>query len=235
MLGSARYKTYLDAASGDKERAAELYEWSARVSSAWHYHISYIEVAVRNSIDVQLRKWNATQPKGSGVLFSADWTAEGEAAQPVYAILKDSLGKARIAARKEARFRPDGHPRRGITPNHDDVIAQLMFGSWSRLVMAPGSASQNNQKLLWEECLSKAFAYAEQSDRGRKQVGRQLESVRRLRNRVAHHDNLLEVDISARLNGSLKLLSFINPDFPTLAMGSNTLRPLAKADPRKSW
>lgn len=60
-----------------------------------------------------------------------------------------------------------------------------------------------------------------------------MEGIRRLRNRIAHHDNLLSVDIVARLNGSLALLALINRDFPDLVMRANTLRQLAATDPRR--
>ena len=61
LLGPARHQTYMDAAAGTPQRAAELYEWSNKLAGAWHSHIAYVEVAVRNAIDRQLRTWNASQ------------------------------------------------------------------------------------------------------------------------------------------------------------------------------
>ena len=66
-------------------------------------------------------------------------------------------------------------------------------------------------------------------------LGRQLDTLRKLRNRVAHHDNLLEVNVVHRLNGMLSVLGQINPDLATLASAKNTLRRLAKEDPRTLW
>jgi hypothetical protein len=39
--------------------------------------------------------------------------------------------------------------------------------------------------------------------------------LRRLRNRVAHHDSLLAVDVHSRFNGMLRLLSHIDSRFPS--------------------
>ena len=73
-------------------------------------------------------------------------------------------------------------------------------------------------------------------DTGRIKTGRQLEGIETAYvNRIAHHDNLLKIDTTARLNGSLTLLRYINPSFPNLVMAHNTLRRLVKEDPRIHW
>lgn len=233
LLGSARFQTYIDAAAGDLERAGELYAWGTSLSGAWHAHIGYIEVAVRNAIDRELRPWNAAH---SGP-YSEDWTVEHGAAQPLYGILAKPLREARDTSVREAQRRPFGHARKNATPNHDDVVAQLMFGAWARLVMPPSGPDRENerQKQLWQEALHKAFPAAEPNERGRRYVGRQLEAIRKLRNRIAHHENLLSLPIIPRLNGSLALLSMINSEFPDLVMGRNPLRQLASEDPRLRW
>ena len=50
--------------------------------------------------------------------------------------------------------------------------------------------------------------------------GDQLDRVRKLRNRVAHHENLLSVDIRRRLRDMLGVLALIDPNLPDLAMQS---------------
>jgi len=57
------------AAAGTPQRAAELYEWSNKLAGAWHSHIAYVEVAVRNAIDRQLRTWNASQVRPDGTSY----------------------------------------------------------------------------------------------------------------------------------------------------------------------
>lgn len=239
LLGEARHRAYVDAAGGSAQRAAELYEWSTKLAGAWHSHIGYIEVAVRNAIDRELAIWNASQTDDQGNPYGPDWTVDGGAAPLLFRTIEKPLNEARENARKEAQRRPRWHARRGAQPNHDDVVAQLSFGSWSRLVTAPQGPEKArvnaSQILLWEQALSRAFPGAVAGEPGRVWVGNQLEGIRRLRNRIAHHDNLLDVDTTARLNGSLALLVRIHTDFPALVMGPNTLRQLAAADPRLQW
>lgn len=234
LLGTARHQTYIETAGEDLERAGELYAWGTSLAGAWHSHIGYIEVAIRNAMDRELRIWNAAQ-SGS---YGQDWTADGGASTLLYNIIRKSISDARESAQKDADKRPMGHPRKDAVPNHDDVVAQLTFGAWSRLIMppyGPHGVGNDRQRQLWREALHKSFPGATPDEGGRRYVGEQLEAIRRLRNRIAHHENLLDLPIVARLNGSLALLGMINEDFPDLVMGRNALRRLAAEDPRRHW
>lgn len=66
-------------------------------------------------------------------------------------------------------------------------------------------------------------------------LGNSFSNIQALRNRVAHHDNLLDVALGNRLNWTLSLLSKINPDYPSLAMARSQLRRLIREDPRRTW
>jgi hypothetical protein len=182
-----------------------------------HAQLSFVEIAVRNAVDPVLADWNATQPG-----YARDWTAQNGAANPVYGLMKRSLPDARRFALQESQRRPKGHPRRDAPVTHDDIVAQLMFGAWVKLIHDTGGG--HRQRDLWRDALHEAFPFTGSSDDDRLRLGAQLESMRRLRNRVAHHDNLLGVNVRARMNESLSLLAKINPDFPTLAAAQSPLR-----------
>ena len=137
LLGSARHQTYIDAAAGNPQRAAELYEWSNKLAGAWHSHIAYVEVAVRNAIDRQLCTWNASQVRPDGTPYSGDWTRANGTAEDIYTIIGRSISEAHASAANEARRRPASHPRHDTSPTHDDVVAQMTFGLWTRLVLHP--------------------------------------------------------------------------------------------------
>lgn len=230
LLGKARLGTYLSAAAGDVERATDLYLWATQLSGALHGQISFVEVAVRNAMDVRLALWNRSQGYG------LDWSAENQTAEPLYSLLRKALREARSHAARESAARVSGHPRSGAAVTHDDVVAQVMFGSWV-VVVRPMSATESpaRQEQLWREALAQAFPHAPADDTGRWEIGRQLEALRTLRNRVAHHDNLLGVDVQHRFNGMLSLLSKIDPGYPTLATARSSIRRLLREDPRLSW
>lgn len=230
LVGKARLATYLKAANGDINRAADLYLWASQLSGALHSQISFVEIAVRNAMDAQLAVWN--QSRG----FGLDWTAQSGTADPLYSLLRKQLDDARSRALQEASDRGAHHPRHGTGATHDDVVAQLMFGSWVRLVRPISSTeSPGRQQTLWADAINKAFPNAPSDEPTRNAIGHQLETLRRLRNRVAHHDNLLEVEVRHRLNGTLALLAKMDKGYPDLALARSTLRRLIRDDPRRHW
>ncbi|GAB3306055.1 Abi family protein [Pseudoclavibacter terrae] len=230
LLGAARLATYMNAATGDAQRALDLYLWATELSGALHAQLSFVEVAVRNAIDPQLASWNVTQNKGS------DWTAPGQAAQLLYDVVGKPLSQARDFASKEANSRGPHHTRAAHGVTHDDVLAQLMFGTWVKII-TPISRTESSTKQiqLWSAAVHRAFPNTGADDASRVAVGQQLETLRRLRNRVAHHDNLLHIQPARRFNDMLSLLAKIDRSYPAIAAARSSLRRLQKEDPRKSW
>lgn len=231
LAGPARLAPYMVVVDGDVIKVTELYVWAGHLAGALHSTISFVEVAVRNSLDAQLVKWNAAQPGQYG----QEWALRDCTAPLLYGLMGSKRLKfARESAEKESRRRPKGHPRRGAFVTNDDVVAQLMFGAWVNLVV-PISGSSRRQQRLWGEGLNAAFPGADSSDVGRVKVGRQLERIRKLRNRVAHHDNLLGVEVGHRLNDMLAVLREMDERFPDLAMARSQVRAVLREDPRRSW
>ena len=232
LAGAARLAPYLQEADGDDERACELYLWVTDLAGALFSTIAFVEVGLRNSMDRKLRVWNDQQ----GPEYRMDW-ALGKGAVPLLydLVTHKSLAVAQNFAREQSRLRPKTHPRRLAAVTHDDVVSHFMFGTWVYLIK-PRVRNQPQQcQQLWHECLSDAFPHADPSDSGRERLGEQLDRVRKLRNRVAHHENLLSVDIRRRLRDMLGILALIDPKLPDLAMQSNRVRSLVRADPRRSW
>ncbi|MCH4249578.1 MAG: hypothetical protein LKF88_01695 [Microbacteriaceae bacterium] len=231
LAGAMRLAPYLKEAGGDDAKAADLYLWAADLAGALHFMIAFAEVAVRNALDVQLAEWNRTQVGQRG----RDGALRDCTAPLLYELTSPKRLKfARESAEKEARRRPKGHPRRGVPVTNDDVVAQLMLGAWGNLVV-PVSGSSRRQQRLWVEGLNAAFPGIDSSDAGRAKAGRQLERIRKLRNRVAHHDSLLGVEIDYRLNDVLTVLRVIDPRLPALALARSRVRAVEKDDPRRRW
>lgn len=226
LLGAARLQPYLDSA-GDIERAFELYLWATEVAGAVHAQLSFVEIAVRNALNFTIAHWNEDQ----GEEFGRDWSLDHQAAPELYSLMKNELKKARANALKAAQRRDPSHPRQGTTPTHDDVVAQLNFGSWSTLI-AGQRGNTARQEYFWNEVTHLAFPGLDNSEHGRTWAGHQLEELRELRNRVAHHDNILRVNLTKRLNLTLALLAKVNPDFPSLATARSPLRRMIREDPR---
>jgi hypothetical protein len=82
------------------------------------------------------------------------------------------------------------------------IVAGLSFGFWSAIL---GTRYEE----LWRDCLHRAFP---NSSGKRKQVLVAIERVRKFRNRLAHHDSLINVDVPFEVRQVVELARFINHD-----------------------
>ena len=101
---------------------------------------------------------------------------------------------ATIAAVRD-RLRPIGHDSR------HQVIAGLSFGFWSGML---GSRYED----LWRSALRHAFPY---SPGNRKAVSAPVEAIRKFRNRLAHGDSMLNIDIPFEMRRILDVTGYIDP------------------------
>jgi hypothetical protein len=101
---------------------------------------------------------------------------------------------ATIAAVRD-RLRPLGHDSR------HQIIAGLSFGFWSGML---GSRYED----LWRSALRHAFPY---SPGTRKSLSAPAEAIRKFRNRLAHGDSMLNVDIPFEMRRILDVTGYIDP------------------------
>lgn len=80
------------------------------------------------------------------------------------------------------------------------VIAALSFGFWSGLF-------GGRYEELWRHRLRFAFPHAKE----RKDLSARMEPLRRFRNRLAHHDSILNQPIEERHAQMLELAGFVDP------------------------
>lgn len=237
-IGEARFRPYLAAidepdGKNREERAIELYLWSGEFAGYLHRQISHLEVSVRNSIDGALRTWNVEQKEAS-----EEWVMEGNTGDLVHRLLRRNLQEARRSAEEASSRRGPKHPRRGTPISHDDIFSQLMFGTWTRLIGGTGAGPEELRQQIWEEAVYKAFPYARKepleikNEDTRREIGRKLEEIRRVRNRVSHHENLLGVNGRTKLDQIYTLLGYIDPNLSKLA-GVPGFREFLRSDPRR--
>jgi hypothetical protein len=87
-----------------------------------------------------------------------------------------------------------------VTPGA--VIAELAFGFWVGLL------ANHYDHTLWRQGLHRAFARGA----NRRDMHEQLDRLRTLRNRIAHHEHLLNRDLRADLVRIDAVLESINPE-----------------------
>ena len=179
-LSQPRLAPYLAAAGGGTVRdGLRLYQWNVELSGAVYEALHIFEVVLRNAMDTQLSAWNAIQTNAAtGLTYGADWLMEP--ARLLTRLAGGDITKAVDRARNASRKGKPG----GRVPGHPDVLAQLSFGTWRFLLPSrdPG------RLLLWRQALASSFPHLTVRPAA---LVQQVDSIYRLRNRVAHLEPLL--------------------------------------------
>jgi hypothetical protein len=209
LVSPERFSSYLKAAGGDRDRAVALYEWNVSLAGACFEAFHYVEIIVRNAIDRELRTHFAEERRGiPWFLLPAPGKHQATFAESIERVRK--------------RLRDQGPQRE----TRDQILAGVDFGFWTSLLH-----SENEE--LWRQALRKAFPH---SSGKRKDVVAALEALRIFRNKLAHHDSLLAVDVSFKLAQMRDVLRWVDPDGEQWLAGKeriaeiNAARPLARPD-----
>ena len=189
-LSPERLSTYLRAVRGDREKALRLYTWNTAMSAAFYGPLQGLEVALRNAMHRQLGRYHG-----------AHWYDNPAARFDVGC-------RERIAAAKETVVR-DGHP---VTPSR--VLASLSFGFWIALLGSGGRVDSTGRKAdyettLWRPALRGAFPF--RTPLTRKQAHGPLNGLRKLRNRIAHHEPIFTRRLSRDYEIILEVTGWISP------------------------
>ena len=235
-LSEERFKPYLveaqkyfNAPAEANERALELYSWAAELAGMFHTQISYVEVATRNALSLELSNWSAARG------HSKKWTRRNRDSDLYQIVNQPDIGRA-IGLIKREKVR-------SYNPTHDDIIAKLTFSFWVNLVKDQKQPSDTVRQLLWEQSLNYAFSYSQDHDehgrldleKTRRLTADQLSSVLTLRNRIAHHDNLLRVQYELLIHRIYAVLGRIGGENLTQSIDPAPLRAHIAVDPRNSW
>jgi hypothetical protein len=226
------------AVTSTPEAALDLYRWNARMAGAMHEALGIAEVMLRNAIDRELQTWNAGKPPAHGTVYTTDWAANP--AQPLWGILnpRRSGGAARHStfatafarAEKDRDLRTTSHVRHGAPITHDDVVAHITFGTWNVLLPRAtrgGGLGPPAQRVLWEQALHRSFPHQQTPG----PVKYWVERLHHLRNRVAHLEPLVDVDVLGYHRTIARLLSAIDPVVSDWYTGSSSVPAVFKTKP----
>lgn len=229
-LGGSRIEPYLGETGENEKKALALYRWSVTLAASIQEVLGLTEVFLRNSIDVQLQKWNR-EKLGK---FSASWLLE-DPAKPLLGLIKDKRKAAKTRAQNSAERRPTSHFRHGEAIIHDDVLAHTMFGMWKDILPnhAPDANREKdknkNRLTLWNEAVKNAFPYVD-DPYGEKTYWR-VAHLHELRNRVSHMDSLLNVDVLDVIKDAFALVGSIDPALGNWLTGTSNVSAVYKERP----
>ena len=174
-----------------------MYLWNLRVSAAFWEPICVLEIAVRNALHDQLVDGRRR----------ADWWRDPHLS---LCLRERSAIRAALAA-LAARGNDD--------PSSDQVVAATSFGLWVGLT---GEGNVRDQVLryettLWQPRLVRAFPHA--AGRRRKYIHAELDKIRILRNRIAHHEPIYSAPLAALHCSIVELAGMVHPDAGALVAG----------------
>lgn len=178
-LSAARMSTYIAAAAGDSGLALELYGWNARVSAALMLPAHFAEVATRNAVSDAL-----TTVYGPRWPWSTTFTASLPAPPRGYDPRRD-LSSVRTQE-----------------PTTGKVIAELKFVFWQKMFTA------RHDTRVWDRQIENLFPNAKAASPAelRKRIYDDLDAIRLLRNRIAHHEPIFTRNLTDDLAKMLDLV-----------------------------
>ncbi|MCW3807231.1 Abi family protein [Plebeiibacterium marinum] len=181
IISIERLEPYLKHHSNDFDKAVEHYKANIEISEAFYPLLSILEIGLRNNFDYQLKR-----------RFDDDnWFENPEFIKIVSRFQIDRVSEARNTILRE---------KKEITTGK--IISELSFGFWTSLL------DSKFEKTLWKN-LRLAFPNCPKNIRQRKTMSSKLNGVRRLRNRVFHHESITW-SISALTNYQQEIIEGID-------------------------
>lgn len=195
-LTHVRLTKYLHFAKQNTQKAMLLYVMNSRLAGTFMTDLHYVEVALRNKFDAEL-----TNTFGNWL-----WN-------PTFLNLLSAKHKGVIdkAKRDAARNLPPH-----TTPLPGKVVAELTFGFWHMLT------DRRYEHTLWVPCLHKAFPRRPAPRRS--DFNRQLEELRHLRNRIAHHEPIFHTNLVENHTQIIEVLSLLCPETNSMMVKTSRVK-----------
>ncbi len=181
-ISPARLDVYRSAGGGESE-AISRYFWNVALSEALYPTLQTLEVALRNSIHHA-----ACESYNSRSWFDG----------PNSPLLR--FEREAVEAAKQVLTR---HQK---TPEDGRIIAELNFGFWTSLF------NRRYEQVLWPRMLEPVFPHMPRRIRTRRNLSNRFNDVRKLRNRVFHHERIIHLQDLPRVHGEIiEAIGWISP------------------------
>ncbi len=202
-LSDRRLQRYAPAA-GDAGVAREhIYLWNCDLSEAFHFVLHMAEVSCRNSIH-------------SALLYKGDrWFAD----KTFLGILDPNRKRGLENAIS------DEDEQHGKVMDAHHLVSALTFGFWEHLT------TKRFQRYLFPRGIQKNFKHAP-ADARLEDLHGLIESVRRWRNRVAHHNAIFDKGPSSKYQDALKLIAWTSPELEAWVASRCRVNQIINARPK---
>jgi len=162
IISKERLLPYLKFHNEDFEKAVLHYKANIEISESFYPLLAILEVGLRNNLDFQLKmRFN-----------DENWFENPEFVKIVSSFQIERVAEARKNILKE---------KKQITTGK--IISELSFGFWTSLL------DSKFEKTLWKN-IRLAFPNCPKEMRQRKTMSSKFNGIRKLRNRIFHHESI---------------------------------------------
>lgn len=186
-ISEARLQRYIDARYKNRRLALELYRWNSEVSAALMSPMAVCEVALRNGIIGAVE-----------AVYGAKWFVMGSAFER--SLPNPATG---YSARRDL-----ADARKAYTSS-GKVIPELKFMFWVMMM------TKRHDVRLWNPHLRNVFPGLPPHftvPEARLLLHQQLDEIRVLRNRIAHHEPVFERHMTSEYRRILRVLEWLSPN-----------------------
>lgn len=186
QLSRPRFTKYSNLALGNEQKAIRLYRWNCLLCQGIYWPLQSFEIATRNAVSRVLYE-----------KYGPEWHYSDKMSR---VLSPEDAGRLTEAVRRQ------GKERRTRRPHVDAVVASLSMGFWVSML-----TGRYDVPFGWPQRLKTAFPFLPTSH-NRQMVHQRLDDLRDLRNRVAHHEPILHLDLSAKYAELLEIIGWISAD-----------------------
>ncbi len=203
-LSQPRFATYMTKGGNNAEYAFALYLYNARVAKACLFPLNVTEVTLRNAIDERLI-----------ALYGPNWHLEAGFRNSV--LLPDGLKTLDKAISRAG----------GASALHEQVVATLTFDFWSNFFRPDYGQS------FWRTSLTVVFPHLPHGVT-RHQLHQAVKAINTFRNRVAHHEPVLDLNVTDIFARMAELIGYRCPLTEKWLRYHSTLNAMIRTRPRSA-
>lgn len=182
VLSDPRFTTYLQHCNNDKSLALQLYQWNLEISAAFIVPLHFLEISIRNAV-----------VEGLESVHTHNWAW--------------NQGYIRSLPNHQRGYSPQRNLQEvaGHQPTVGKVVAELKFVFWEKMF------TSRHDVVLWDHHINNIFPFAPNSmtvSQLRTAIHNDMFIVRKLRNRIAHHEPIFTRDLLDDYNKIFELVSW---------------------------
>jgi len=183
-ISPARLGTYLKRSQRNVRRAFELYAWNVQAGAALYPILQVNEIALRNAVNRAL----VSQ-------FGAHWPYSGGFLRTLQKFERETFEKVRTKLEGKLRLR---------RVSTDRVVAAQTYWFWVMLL------TSRFEERVWKREFTVSFPDAPPRI-DRSVVHARADSMRMVRNRIAHYEPLLDHDLMETYQRAVAMVRWISP------------------------